>query len=140
MRCNDLRLAGKADGIDGGKVEKYFHEGRIKEIAEYCEGDVVNTYRVWLRYELFRGKLNDAGFQSRDAARRARSSATRRIQRLPSLEYPLRGMHAESRALERGSRAGNRNRVGLAVRSGSPLVARVRHLNDKKKPDHWRAA
>jgi hypothetical protein len=22
----------------------------------------------------------------------------------------------------------------------SPLVARVRHLNDRKKPDHWRAA
>jgi len=22
----------------------------------------------------------------------------------------------------------------------SPLVARVRHLNDKKKPDHWRVA
>ena len=22
----------------------------------------------------------------------------------------------------------------------SPHVARVRHLNDKKKPDHWRAA
>jgi hypothetical protein len=22
----------------------------------------------------------------------------------------------------------------------SPLVARVRHLNDKKKPDHWRSA
>ena len=22
----------------------------------------------------------------------------------------------------------------------SPLVARVRQLNDKKKPDHWRAA
>jgi hypothetical protein len=21
-----------------------------------------------------------------------------------------------------------------------PLVARVRHLNDKRKPDHWRAA
>jgi hypothetical protein len=28
-----------------------------------------------------------------------------------------------------------------AKRSGhSPLVARVRHLNDKKRPDHWRAA
>lgn len=25
-------------------------------------------------------------------------------------------------------------------RGHSPLVARVRHLNDKKKPDHWRAA
>ena len=23
--------------------------------------------------------------------------------------------------------------------SHAPLVARVRHLNDKKKPDHWRA-
>ena len=22
----------------------------------------------------------------------------------------------------------------------APLVARVRHLNDKKKPDHWRPA
>jgi hypothetical protein len=22
----------------------------------------------------------------------------------------------------------------------NPLVARVRHLNDKKKPDHWRSA
>lgn len=22
----------------------------------------------------------------------------------------------------------------------NPLVARVRHLNDKQKPDHWRAA
>jgi hypothetical protein len=22
----------------------------------------------------------------------------------------------------------------------APLVARVRHLNDKKKPDHWRAS
>lgn len=26
------------------------------------------------------------------------------------------------------------------ARGHSPLVARVRHLNDKKKPDHWRAA
>ena len=26
------------------------------------------------------------------------------------------------------------------ARSHKPLVARVRHLNDKKKPDHWRSA
>jgi hypothetical protein len=38
-------------------------EGRIREIAEDCETDVVNTYRVWLRYELFRGRLTDAEFQ-----------------------------------------------------------------------------
>jgi hypothetical protein len=31
--------------------------------------------------------------------------------------------------------------VAWAQKEGhSPLVARVRHLNDKKKPDHWRAA
>ena len=31
--------------------------------------------------------------------------------------------------------------IDWAKRQGhSPLVARVRHLNDKQKPDHWRAA
>jgi class 3 adenylate cyclase len=25
------------------------------------------------------------------------------------------------------------------ARGHAPLVARVRHLNDKKRPDHWRA-
>jgi hypothetical protein len=39
----------------------------IREIAEYCESDVLNTYRVWLRYELFRGRLSDAEFQGSEA-------------------------------------------------------------------------
>jgi 3'-5' exonuclease len=62
--CRVMGLPGKPDEIHGSEVEKYFHEGRIKEIADYCESDVVNTYRVWLRYELFRGKLSDASFQA----------------------------------------------------------------------------
>ncbi len=53
-----MGLPGKPDGVDGGEVHRYFREGRIKEIADYCETDIVNTYRVWLRYELFRGRLN----------------------------------------------------------------------------------
>lgn len=56
--CRVMGLPGKPENIDGGEVEKYFREGRIKEIADYCESDVVNTYRVWLRHELFRGKLS----------------------------------------------------------------------------------
>ena len=28
--------------------------GQIEEVARYCESDVLNTYRVWLVYELFR--------------------------------------------------------------------------------------
>lgn len=43
-------------------MERYFREGRIREIADYCETDVVNTYRVWLRHELFRGRLNESEF------------------------------------------------------------------------------
>jgi predicted PolB exonuclease-like 3'-5' exonuclease len=49
-------------------VEGYYREGRIREIAEYGESDVVNTYRVWLRYELFRGRLSAAEFEARGAA------------------------------------------------------------------------
>ena len=39
--------------MGGADVERYFREGRIAEVAAYCETNVVNTYRVWLRYELF---------------------------------------------------------------------------------------
>jgi 3'-5' exonuclease len=62
-----MGLPGKPDSIDGSEAERYFLDGKIKEIADYCENDVVNTYRVWLRYELFRGNLNDAGFQGSEA-------------------------------------------------------------------------
>jgi 3'-5' exonuclease len=65
--CRVMGLPGKPDGIAGGDVEKYFREGKIQEIADYCESDVVNTYRVWLRHELFRGKLTDAAFEASEA-------------------------------------------------------------------------
>jgi 3'-5' exonuclease len=58
-----MGLPGKPEGIDGAEVERYFLEGRIREIADYCETDVVNTYRVWLRYELFRGRLTESEHQ-----------------------------------------------------------------------------
>ncbi len=62
--CRVMGLPGKPKGMSGGEVEKYYGEGRVREIAEYCESDVVNTYRVWLRYELFRGRLSEPGFQT----------------------------------------------------------------------------
>ncbi len=58
-----MGLSGKPAGIDGSKVAEYFREGKIQEIANYCETDIVNTYRIWLRYELFRGKLTPIQFQ-----------------------------------------------------------------------------
>ncbi len=57
--CRVMGLPGKPDGIRGEDIDRYHREGRIREIADYCEGDVVNTYQLWLRHELFRGKLTD---------------------------------------------------------------------------------
>ena len=53
--------------MTGAEVEKYYRDGHIREIAEYCESDVLNTYRVWLRHELFRGRLSHAEFQASEA-------------------------------------------------------------------------
>jgi Predicted 3'-5' exonuclease related to the exonuclease domain of PolB len=36
--------------VDGSKVDGMIQAGRIAEVCAYCECDVVNTYRVWLRY------------------------------------------------------------------------------------------
>jgi predicted PolB exonuclease-like 3'-5' exonuclease len=66
--CRVMGLPGKPDGISGADVERYYREGRIREIAEYCESDVVNTYRVWLRHELFRGRLSVAEFETSEVA------------------------------------------------------------------------
>jgi 3'-5' exonuclease len=56
-------LPGKPGGMDGSQVEAYFNAGRIQEIADYCKSDVINTYRLWLRQELFRGRLDRKQFE-----------------------------------------------------------------------------
>jgi predicted PolB exonuclease-like 3'-5' exonuclease len=52
-----LGLTGKPQGVDGSRVEDMVNVGQIEEVARYCESDVLNTYRVWLVYELFRGLI-----------------------------------------------------------------------------------
>jgi predicted PolB exonuclease-like 3'-5' exonuclease len=49
-----MGLSGKPKGIDGSQVDEMVRAGRIQEVAQYCETDVLNTYRLWLLYELFR--------------------------------------------------------------------------------------
>lgn len=44
-------------GMDGSKVWDAFLEGRIADIRNYCETDVLNTWLVWLRFEVMRGVL-----------------------------------------------------------------------------------
>ncbi|HEX7011908.1 MAG TPA: 3'-5' exonuclease [Steroidobacteraceae bacterium] len=51
-----LGLPGKL-GMSGEKVWDAWLEGRIETIRNYCETDVLNTYLIYLRFELMRGRL-----------------------------------------------------------------------------------
>jgi hypothetical protein len=45
-------------GMDGSKVWDAWLDGRIAEIRDYCETDVVNTYLVSLGFRRMRGELS----------------------------------------------------------------------------------
>jgi 3'-5' exonuclease len=47
-------------GMRGADVWKVFMQGGISRIRAYCETDVLNTYLIYLRFELLRGNLNAA--------------------------------------------------------------------------------
>ena len=47
-------------GIDGSRVWDFYLQGKHEEIVNYCEADVVNTYLVYLRFQLIRGKHTPA--------------------------------------------------------------------------------
>jgi 3'-5' exonuclease len=46
-------------GMDGSKVWDTYLQGGIREIRDYCETDVLNTWLVYLRFEYMRGNLDD---------------------------------------------------------------------------------
>jgi predicted PolB exonuclease-like 3'-5' exonuclease len=50
-------------GQSGSKVWEQFAAGQIKGIRDYCETDVLNTYCVYLRFELIRGIINMEEYQ-----------------------------------------------------------------------------
>jgi hypothetical protein len=45
-------------GMDGSKVWDAYQQGRLQEICDYCETDVVNTFLVFLRFQMMRGQLS----------------------------------------------------------------------------------
>jgi len=45
-------------GIDGSKVTDYYLQNNIKKIRDYCETDVLNTYFVFLRYQLISNSIS----------------------------------------------------------------------------------
>ena len=51
-----LGLPGKM-GLSGAAVWSTYQAGGIEEIRQYCETDVLNTYLVYLKWELIRGNF-----------------------------------------------------------------------------------
>ena len=46
-------------GMSGAKVWETYNEGNLKAIRDYCETDVLNTYLVYLRFEVMRGNMTE---------------------------------------------------------------------------------
>lgn len=57
-----LGLPGKLD-MQGSQVWHRYLAGEIETIRDYCDTDVVNTFLVFLRFELIRGRLSDEAYQ-----------------------------------------------------------------------------
>ena len=51
-----MGLPGKL-GMEGAGVWDAYQAGKLAEIRNYCEADVVNTYLIYLRFQLMRGAL-----------------------------------------------------------------------------------
>ncbi len=50
-------------GMDGSKVWEAWQQGRLEEIRNYCETDVVNTWLVFARFQLMRGQFTRARYE-----------------------------------------------------------------------------
>jgi len=50
-------------GIDGSKVTDYYLSNDIKKIRDYCETDVLNTYLVFLRYQLISNNITPQKYE-----------------------------------------------------------------------------
>lgn len=51
-------------GMSGADVWTRFQAGGLKDIRDYCETDVLNTWLVYLRFEQLRGNLDDEGLNA----------------------------------------------------------------------------
>src|SRR6266481_16567 len=58
-------------GMDGSQVWNAYQQGKLDEIRNYCETDVVNTYLVFARFQMMRGVFSPARFAQECALVRA---------------------------------------------------------------------
>lgn len=53
-------------GMSGAKVWETYHQGNLKAIRDYCETDVLNTYLVYLRFEVMRGNISQQDLEAEE--------------------------------------------------------------------------
>jgi 3'-5' exonuclease len=58
-----MGLPGKLT-MNGSMVQEYYDSGRLDEIHRYCRSDVIQSYFLFLRVELMRGRLDHASYQA----------------------------------------------------------------------------
>lgn len=54
--CKMAGIVGKFD-THGDDVYRLFFAGEYEKIAQYCQSDVLNTYWLYLKYQLLQGKI-----------------------------------------------------------------------------------
>jgi predicted PolB exonuclease-like 3'-5' exonuclease len=50
--------------MNGAMVQEYYESGRLAEIHRYCLTDVIQTYFLFLRVELMRGRIDPARYHA----------------------------------------------------------------------------
>jgi len=50
-------------GMHGSEVWEKFQQGNLQSIRDYCETDVLNTYLIYLRFQLIRGQKDKKQLQ-----------------------------------------------------------------------------
>ncbi len=76
-------LAVKTDGIDGSQVERLVAEGKIEDVASYCESDVLATYLVFLKLSFVTGELGTTGYRA--SISELYNFASQRLEKRPHL-------------------------------------------------------
>jgi hypothetical protein len=68
-------LPGKL-GMDGSEVAAAVAAGRLAEVRDYCETDVLNTYLLYQRFRLMRGEIDAGGHAAEVSLARERIAAS----------------------------------------------------------------
>ncbi|HVF63852.1 MAG TPA: 3'-5' exonuclease [Casimicrobiaceae bacterium] len=63
-------------GMDGSEVAAAIAQGRLADVRNYCETDVLNTFLLYQRFRLMRGEIDAGGYAAEVSLARERIAAS----------------------------------------------------------------